>query len=424
MNNLAVDTSLPRGVSDYVGDDSQYVDYIERQFLDTAVKWGYSIVRPAMFEYEDSLLVGVDQTLRSKMFRIDDWQTGRMLALPPDITPQVARISATRLRKSPYPHRLSYVGRVLRHTETLSGIQREMLQVGAELIGDASLMADVEVITIALQTLQQLGVTSLTMNLGHPMFAKGIFDALGFHGEVLSRVKCAVARKDGATIREIIKEYKLSDTEAFLLVELPRFFGGLDVLSEIKKQLLPEVCLSALQDVEHIAHALGALGIAVDITLDLGDTRGLGYHSGVTFEGYCASSTSPLFSGGRYDTLVRQYGQDAPATGVTCNTGLIAEVLKKQGIGLSRNNKAIVIWGNPLDGSELLQMVNQLQRENYIVDINRSADRLSDVLAYASIKKIHKVLTISGEVLTLRDLQNDTIVKCGYDTYQRELDSI
>ena len=90
---------------------------------------------PPSLEYLDVLERGLGEGLRERTFRFDDRQSGKLLAITPDITPQVARIVATRMRDIPLPHRLCYAGRVLRHTEQQAGKDREIFQSGVELIG-------------------------------------------------------------------------------------------------------------------------------------------------------------------------------------------------------------------------------------------------------------------------------------------------
>ena len=113
--------------------------------------------------------------LREKMFRFDDRQTGRLLAIPPDITPQIARIVATRMHGYPLPHRICYNGRVLRHAEVQSGRSREIFQSGVELIGLSSPEADAEMVAMAVEALKQ-GAASYVPKLQIPEMLIGTVD--------------------------------------------------------------------------------------------------------------------------------------------------------------------------------------------------------------------------------------------------------
>ena len=108
------------------------------------------------------------------LFRFEDRQSHRMLAIPPDITPQVARIEAMRMSGYPLPHRLYYNGRVLRQVESQSGRSREIFQAGVELIGLDSPEADAEMIAMSVEVLRELGFTGFKIDLGQVEFFRGI----------------------------------------------------------------------------------------------------------------------------------------------------------------------------------------------------------------------------------------------------------
>jgi ATP phosphoribosyltransferase regulatory subunit len=117
--------------------------------------------------------------LKGKTFRFDDRQTGKLLVIPPDITPQVARIVATRMHGYPLPHRLYYNGRVLRHAEIQSGRSREIFQSGVELIGLDSPEADAEMVAMAVEVLKGLGFHDFKVDIGQVEFFRGIMSASG-----------------------------------------------------------------------------------------------------------------------------------------------------------------------------------------------------------------------------------------------------
>ena len=129
------DIALPRGISDFLPEAAAKIGTIESRLLRVFELWGFRRVITPRLEYEDVLSAGMGDELKGKTYRFDDRQSGRLLALPPDITPQIARIAATRMAAIPLPHRLSYSERVLRQTEMQTGRSRELFQTGVELIG-------------------------------------------------------------------------------------------------------------------------------------------------------------------------------------------------------------------------------------------------------------------------------------------------
>ena len=128
------DTSLPMGVSDFLPEQADTIGHIEARVCRVFELWGFRRIITPLLEFQDVMATGLGEELKERTFRFDDRQTGRLLAIPPDITPQVARIVATRLRGAPLPHRLYYHGRVLRHAAHQSGRSREIFQAVVELI--------------------------------------------------------------------------------------------------------------------------------------------------------------------------------------------------------------------------------------------------------------------------------------------------
>src|SRR5438105_3691581 len=101
-------TQLPKGAKIYLPDEAAQKRAVEERLLGVFRRWGYrEIVTPA-YEYFDVLAQGTDHDLQERMFKMVDRESGRLLALRADITPQIARIVATRMKDEPMPLRLAY----------------------------------------------------------------------------------------------------------------------------------------------------------------------------------------------------------------------------------------------------------------------------------------------------------------------------
>src|SRR5262247_3789742 len=106
---------LPKGVKIYLPDEAAVKRVVEERLLGVFRRWGYrELVTPA-YEYFDVLSKGTDHDLQERMFKMVDRESGRLLALRADITPQIARIVATRMRDDAKPLRLCYLTNVFRY---------------------------------------------------------------------------------------------------------------------------------------------------------------------------------------------------------------------------------------------------------------------------------------------------------------------
>ena len=111
-------------------------------------RWGFSRVITPAFEYEDVLALGLGSAGRAAAIRFVEPSSGQVVALPPDITPQIARLIATRFRDEAGPLRLSYEGTVVRLDQRARS-QREIIQAGVEMAGVAGPRGDAEIVALA-----------------------------------------------------------------------------------------------------------------------------------------------------------------------------------------------------------------------------------------------------------------------------------
>jgi len=314
-----METRLPTGVKDFLPVKAAKLDYLQNTLRSIYRSWGFRPVAPAILEDLSVLELGLGADLREKTFRFDDRQTGRLVAFPPDITPQVARIAATRMRDMPLPFRLCYNGHVLRHTEQQLGKDRQIYQSGVELIGLNGPEADAEMIAMAVMCLQAVGATGFTIDIGQVEFLRGILDDLPLNSAQSRDVKAAIAAKDISGLQQKLRDLSLTDQQHAELLALPRLYGGRETLDQARRVITNPASQKALDNLERILEVLTVYGVEEHITLDLGEMRGFDYHSGLIFQGFLSGFGMAVCAGGRYDGLTERYGFSAPATGFAFN---------------------------------------------------------------------------------------------------------
>lgn len=398
MNPTSIDTGLPRGVADYLPVQADLIASLEQQILQLARSWGFQRILPPALEFEEVMAIGMGEGLRARTFRLDDWQTARMLAIPPDITPQIARIVASRLKHQPLPHRISYSGRVLRHTEQQSGQNREIMQAGVELIGLDSPEADAEVVALAAEAMATIGLRGFKIDLGQVAFCQGIFHASNLSGPALKQMQQAVALKDVSAVRELLKKYPVPKAIQAELLALPRLFGGCELLEEAASIVTNPESTKALQNIRQVVALLKLHGISDCLTFDLGETRGLDYHTGLTFEGFMPGIGTALFSGGRYDGLIARYGLDLPATGFTCNLLGLLQAIETQPGGISEpTGQDLLVMATAERLAAALEFTNSLRQRGYGVSREIIKRDLQKTLEYATAANIKHLLVMNGD---------------------------
>jgi ATP phosphoribosyltransferase regulatory subunit len=314
-----VETRLPTGVRDFLPVKAAKLAYLQKTLQQVFTRWGFRPVIPAPLEELAVLELGLGSDLREKTFRFDDRQSGRLVAFPPDITPQVARIAATRMHDLPLPYRLCYNGRVLRHAEQRLGKEREIWQTGVELIGLASPEADAEMIAMAVEGLQAVGAQAFTIDIGQGAFLRGILDNLPLPAAAAGELRAAIATKDATSLQRLLDTCPVTDRQREEVLALPRLFGGRETLDRAAAVVGNDTSKHALDNLHQVLEVLKVYGIDDFITIDLGELRGFDYHTGVIFQGFLTGFGRAVCSGGRYDGLTGRYGLPAPATGFAFN---------------------------------------------------------------------------------------------------------
>ncbi|MDP9348486.1 MAG: ATP phosphoribosyltransferase regulatory subunit, partial [Gemmatimonadota bacterium] len=143
---------MPPGSQDLLSDDVRRRRRVQRAWFSLAEAHGYDEVIPPTFEYEEVFTRGAGPGLAGRLIRFLD-RDGTVVALRADFTSAIARLAGTKLATAPLPLRLSYAGKVYRQEVEGVGRRREAFQLGAELIGDPSPEADVEVLRLVIGVL-------------------------------------------------------------------------------------------------------------------------------------------------------------------------------------------------------------------------------------------------------------------------------
>src|SRR3954470_24847221 len=187
---------LPEGLADLLPPEAEAEATVVGRLMAALGAHGYERVKPPLVEYEETLLSGAGAAMAKETFRLMDPISQRMVGLRADMTPQVARIAASRLRKSPRPLRLSYAGQVLRVKGGQLRPERQVGEAGAELIGAEGAAADAEVIALAAEALPAAGIERLSVDLSMPTLVPAVCAAAGVSGAAGEAIRAALDHKD------------------------------------------------------------------------------------------------------------------------------------------------------------------------------------------------------------------------------------
>ncbi|MBI3148732.1 MAG: ATP phosphoribosyltransferase regulatory subunit [Betaproteobacteria bacterium] len=320
---------LPEYIEDILPPEAEQLEFLRRRLLDHCHRHGYLLVQPPLVEHLESLLTGTGSDLDLRTFKVVDQMSGRLLGIRADITQQVARIDAHLLNRQGTT-RLCYAGSVL-HTRP-AGLQqtREVLQLGAELYGHASIAADREVLALMLSSLQAIGVPCTHLDLGHVAVFRALARAAGLDAEAIAEITAAMVAKDLPQVDARLAT--LAEPWRGALSSLPRRFGDAAAVLRAARSELPALpaVVQALDELQVLTDA--AQTAVEDLQVDLADLRGLHYHTGAVFAAYTRGESSAIAKGGRYDDIGRAFGRARPATGFTLYLRQLARLAPAQAL--------------------------------------------------------------------------------------------
>jgi ATP phosphoribosyltransferase regulatory subunit len=351
---------LPSGVKDHLPEAERRLRAVESALRAEFARCGYRAISTPMYEYLNVLERGLGRGLRQQTFKFVEPRSGEVVALRPDITPQVARIYATRYAEVQGPVRLCYEGAVVRFGgETESPEPREVLQVGVELLGCGGPEADAEVIGVLARALEGTGLTSFQLDVGQVEITRAVLGESGLESKARDQAVALIAKKDRSGLERLFGEVTASEGTRRSLLALTSLYGNAEVLDEAERVLESAAARAALADLREVVRLLTEDGYGDRITVDLGELRDFDYHDGTLFHAYVPGYGAPVAGGGRYDHLTERYGREAQATGFAVDVEELVAVLDRQGVSLGDVQPAVLIEG---PRGAALELVRALQR--------------------------------------------------------------
>ena len=304
--------SLPDGVDELLPPKALEVEMLRRKLIDSYLSSGYEFITPPLLELSETIGGEAHDEIKSHAFSFKDNLTGKNLSIRPDISEQASRIDAYRIQSNDTV-RLCYAGEVVKSKSSKVLRSRTTIQVGAEIFGDSSKNAELESISLMLDSLEVAEVENITLSLGHAGLTASIlqpFKKLGV--EVFSNIEMALSKKSKSDLNNIISNDHKNKGSLLALCDM---YGTPEILSKAKDEFsYIEQSASYLEHLNSIVEDIDKK-TEVNIHIDLGEIQGFKYHNGIVFSAYSDLASYVLSKGGRYDGLRKSSDHDRPAVG-------------------------------------------------------------------------------------------------------------
>ena len=382
---------VPEGVQDSLADQCYNRRKIESKLRRMFHLSGYNEIDTPIFEYLDLFEGETASIEQEQMYKFFE-PGSRIMVLKPDYTMPIARIAATKMKNLPLPLRLSYIGNVYRYGEQGQTGQREIAQAGVELLGSREAEADAEVIALAVESLLDLGLAEFQIDIGQVEFFKGLVEEAGLVEADSEKLRLLIHQKNKLALELQMKDLAISPETKNNLLQLPMLIGNGEVLELAKTLTQNEHSVRALDNINQVYQILKNYGLSEYIAIDLGMVQSLNYYTGIIFQGMTREMGYPICGGGRYDTLISEFGMDVPATGFALEVNRILIALERQN-GLERLPGTDILYVcNRQTNQEDYKKIQEMKSEGYRVEVYLPVDNGQTPEEYANLKGIPKII--------------------------------
>jgi len=345
---------LPVGFYDLLGLEAEVNAKSINTLLSRFSSYGYDLIKTPLVEFEENWQKNLK--LSESSFKMTDVFSNKTLLIRSDITAQIIRLANTKLKDEVLPMRLSYVGDVLKVENADLHADRQLTQVGIELIGSDSNLANLEVLNVTLSGLEDIKVPNLLIDFCLPKFLNCVITELKIVKS--SELSSAILEKNISKIKELGEKY----ADNLIKLTLPS-----SAISEVVTQI-SELPISSASK-EKIKNLQKIVSLAEDnypdlaISIDIFGDSDFDYHEDIAFTIFEISSSCIVAKGGRY-----KVSSKVAAVGATVYINNLRKILVKK---TRDNKKKILVF--KASKIELLK----LQSDGYIT-INSMVENYND----------------------------------------------
>ncbi len=323
----------PRGMRDFYPEDMVWRNKVFDAFRAAGEAAGFEPYDACVVESYELLARKAGEEVGEQIYHFLD-KSERHLALRAEMTPTLARMVAQRQQELAFPLKWTTIAQCFRYERMTKGRKREHYQWNVDIIGEESVLAEVEVIGAACDALRRMGLGAADFKV-HVSSRK-------FLGELLEQSGIA-AEKHAQVFLALDKRGKMPDEEIAAMLK----DGGLSE-ADVKATfaIMDTKSYEACPELVELFRLAEIAGFADCLEFDISVIRGLSYYTGIVFECFdTAGEFRAIFGGGRYDNLLTTIG-GAPATAVGLGFGdvVVTELLKARlGEGAAAEKKGIAV---------------------------------------------------------------------------------
>lgn len=335
------------------------------------------------------------------------------LGLRFDLTVPLTRFYATNRAQLPPVFRAIQIAPVWRAERPQKGRYRQFVQADIDIIGEAGLIAEIELITATSQVFHELGLDGVTIRVNDRRVLFGLLEHCGFAAETHERALITVDKLDKIGAEGVVKELSEIDPEAavrigeVLTAIEPLLAGdGISLTREAILEVLPEgIPGEGVTNLVELGDALEeSLPAGVTLRFDPSLVRGMGYYTGTIFEVAHPGSGSSVGGGGRYDGMVGRFlGQEVPAVGFSIGFERVVDLID---LPEHAGSEAIaLIYDTTIARPQLMSLKRELIAQGHRVRLEKRQKNMKTLMERIQSEGFTTFANVRPETLTVADLE-------------------
>ncbi len=354
-NNLL---HTPDGVRDIYGKEYDNIKFVRKTISDVISSYGYTDIQTPSFEYFDVFSKEVGTIPSRELYKFFD-KENETLALRPDFTPSIARCAAKYFMDDDRTLRFSYIGSTFQNISSLQGKYSEVTQEGVELIGDGSVQADAEMVSLLIESLIKTGLENFRVSIGEVDYFKGLCTEAKLSLEDESDLRDLISSKNPIAASDLLGKLDISDEMRDKLLRITDTFADHSMLSELAVSAGNDISKNAIERLSKLFELLKIRGYDRYVSFDLGMLSKYQYYTGIVFKAFALGAGSPIAMGGRYDSLLSYFGKNAAAVGFVILPDEVEKLLERQGYNFPAEPEATEVFYKAGDDASYAEAVRK-----------------------------------------------------------------
>ncbi len=388
----------PEGVRDIYGAEYEKKLCIQDKLHHELKRYGYQDIQCPTFEFFEIFSNRIGTIPSKELYKFFD-KEGNTLVLRPDFTPSIARATAKYFMEERKPLRFCYMGNTFINANELQGRLKETTQIGAELIGDASVEADAEIIALVVASMKEAGLHDFQVSIGNVEFFKGLCTEYGIDEDAELTLRDYISNKNYFGTMDILDSLNLTSDAKDAILKISELFGSVDTIQSAKHLVSNARSIHAVERLEQLYELLCIYEIEQYVTFDLGMLSKYHYYTGMIFRAYTYGSGDAIIKGGRYDALLNEFGRDSAAVGFAITVDQLLSALSRQNIEVELPQPQELLLYESAFSKAAIRYADQRRKDGSCVELlPLTADiGAEDYMLAAKNNQIHTVIVIENE---------------------------